>query len=80
MLTDLRMVGHDTTACSITWAVHELSRRPYCQQRLRDEIKTMDSTCAMPGFSDIDKLPYLHNFVREVLRLYCAGKQCDPWY
>ncbi|KAF5534232.1 benzoate 4-monooxygenase cytochrome P450 [Fusarium mexicanum] len=69
---NLLILGHDTTACSITWAVHELSRRPDCQQRLRDEIASMDSTCGVPGFSDIDKLPYLHNFVREVLRLYCA--------
>ncbi|KAG7415702.1 Cytochrome P450 monooxygenase FUM15 [Fusarium oxysporum f. sp. rapae] len=69
---NLLILGHDTTACSITWAVHELSRRADCQQRLRDEIASMDSTCGMPGFSDIDKLPYLQNFVREVLRLYCA--------
>ncbi|KAF4451790.1 hypothetical protein F53441_5265 [Fusarium austroafricanum] len=64
--------GHDTTACSITWAIHELSRRSDCQEKLRDEIAGIDNTCNMPGFSDIDKLPYLHNFVREVLRLYCA--------
>ncbi|KAF5658643.1 cytochrome P450 monooxygenase [Fusarium heterosporum] len=71
-ILNLLILGHDTTACSITWAIHELSCRPDCQQRLRNEIKSMDSTCAMPGFDDIDKLPYLHNFVREVLRLYCA--------
>ncbi|KAH7206296.1 cytochrome P450 [Fusarium oxysporum] len=69
---NLLILGHDTTACSITWAVHELSRRPDCQQRLRDEITSMDNTCGMSSFSDIDKLPYLHNLVREVLRLYCA--------
>ncbi|KAM0274728.1 hypothetical protein ACHAPA_000832 [Fusarium lateritium] len=71
-ILNLLILGHDTTACSITWAVHELSQQPDCQQRLRDEIKAMDSTCVVPGFHDIDKLPYLHNFVREVLRLYCA--------
>ncbi|KAL6923612.1 hypothetical protein ACHAPO_007849 [Fusarium lateritium] len=69
---NLLILGHDTTACSITWAIHELSRRPDCQQRLRDEIKMLDDTCPMPFFNDIDKLPYLHNYVREVLRLYCA--------
>ncbi|KAM0362590.1 hypothetical protein ACHAP4_001338 [Fusarium culmorum] len=69
---NLLVLGHDTTACSITWAIHELSRRPDCQQRLRDEIKTLDDNCPMVSFNDIDKLPYLHNFVREVLRLYCA--------
>lgn len=71
-ILNLLILGHDTTACSITWAIHELSRRPDCQQRLRDEIMNMDDTCPMAFFNDIDKLPYLHNFVREVLRLYCA--------
>lgn len=69
---NLLVLGHDTTACSITWALHELSRRPECQQRLRSEIIGLDKTCPSPDFGDIDKLPYLHNFVREVLRLYCA--------
>ncbi|GKU04260.1 cytochrome p450 3a13 [Fusarium langsethiae] len=69
---NLLILGHDTTACSITWAIHELSRRPDCQQRLRDEINILNDTCPLPFFNDIDKLPYLHNFVREVLRLYCA--------
>uniref|UniRef100_A0A0D2XWN2 Uncharacterized protein n=1 Tax=Fusarium oxysporum (strain Fo5176) TaxID=660025 RepID=A0A0D2XWN2_FUSOF len=72
IVLNLLILGHDTTACSITWAVHELSRRPDCQQLLRDEITSMDNTCGMSSFSDIDKLPYLHSFVREVLRLYLA--------
>ncbi|RBR21543.1 uncharacterized protein FIESC28_04811 [Fusarium coffeatum] len=71
-ILNLLILGHDTTACSITWAIHELSRRPDVQQRLREEIMDLDNTCPMPFFPDIDKLPYLHNFVREVLRLYCA--------
>ncbi|KAF5023706.1 hypothetical protein F66182_4272, partial [Fusarium sp. NRRL 66182] len=71
-ILNLLVLGHDTTACSITWAVHELSCRPECQQRLRDEIMSMDNTCGTPTFNDIDKLLYLDNFVREVLRLYCA--------
>ncbi|RSL71909.1 hypothetical protein CEP54_001101 [Fusarium duplospermum] len=71
-ILNLLILGHDTTACSITWALHELSRRPECQQRLRREIISLDKTCPSPDFGDIDKLPYLHNFVREVLRLYCA--------
>ncbi|KAM5360742.1 hypothetical protein ACJZ2D_013551 [Fusarium nematophilum] len=71
-ILNLLILGHDTTACSITWAIHELSRWPKCQQRLRDEITALYSSCETPDFGDIDKLPYLHNFVREVLRLYCA--------
>ncbi|RTE82668.1 hypothetical protein BHE90_002820 [Fusarium euwallaceae] len=71
-ILNLLVLGHDTTACSITWALHELSRRPDYQQRLRREIISFDETCPSPDFGDVDKLPYLHNFVREVLRLYCA--------
>ncbi|KAF4964519.1 hypothetical protein FZEAL_10860, partial [Fusarium zealandicum] len=71
-ILNLLVLGHDTTACSIIWALHELSRWPDYQQRLRDEIINLYRTNATPEFNDIGKLPYLHNFVREVLRLYCA--------
>jgi hypothetical protein len=66
--------GHDTTACSMIWAIHELSRRPQEQHDLRQEIQDMYNSCHEPTYSDIEKLPYLSNFVQEVLRVYSAGK------
>ncbi|KAI9148668.1 Cytochrome P450 monooxygenase FSL4 [Paramyrothecium foliicola] len=69
---NILVLGHDTTACSIVWAVHELSRRPQEQQQLRQEIQDMYNSCHEPTYSDIEKLPYLNNFVQEVLRVYSA--------
>ncbi|KAK7403090.1 hypothetical protein QQX98_011155 [Neonectria punicea] len=71
-VVNLMVLGHDTTACSIIWAVHELSRRSQLQQRLRDEIENLHRNVEKPNYNDLEKLPFLHNFVREVLRYYCA--------
>lgn len=72
--TNSQSAGHETTACAIIWAFHELSRRPDLQQRLRAEVTQMLETTPEPSYSDIDKLPFLNNFVYETLRLYCPGK------
>ena len=37
------MVGHETTAGSLAFTLLELARNPAVQQRLRDEIRQMDS-------------------------------------
>ncbi|KAI9147309.1 Cytochrome P450 monooxygenase FSL4 [Paramyrothecium foliicola] len=71
-ILNVLVLGHDTTACSMIWAVHELSRRPQEQQHLRQEIQDMYNSCHEPAYSDIEKLPYLNNFVQEVLRVYSA--------
>ncbi|KAI9146745.1 Cytochrome P450 monooxygenase FSL4 [Paramyrothecium foliicola] len=71
-ILNILVLGHDTTACSMIWAVHELSRRPQEQQHLWQEIQDMYNSCHEPAYSDIEKLPYLNNFVQEVLRVYSA--------
>ncbi|KAH8736438.1 cytochrome P450 [Ilyonectria robusta] len=57
----------------VEYAIHELSRRPEVQQRLRDEMKSLGHSLENAIHNNINKLPFLHNFVREVLRLYCAN-------
>ncbi|CAM1511745.1 Fc.00g092580.m01.CDS01 [Cosmosporella sp. VM-42] len=69
---NILVLGHDTTACSIIWAVHELSCRPADQQRLRDEVNNLYQKTTEPTYNDIEKLPFMNNFVCEVLRMYCA--------
>ncbi|KAF7546811.1 hypothetical protein G7Z17_g8170 [Cylindrodendrum hubeiense] len=69
---NLMVLGDDTTACSVVWAVHELSHRPQLQQRLRDEIENLCTPLESATHVNIEKLPLMHNFVREVLRMYCA--------
>lgn len=68
------VLGHDTTACTLVWAVQVLSRHIDVQQRLRDEVTTLLSASPEPGYSDIERLHFLDNFLREVLRVYCPGE------
>ncbi|KAK7934579.1 cytochrome P450 3A5 [Apiospora marii] len=68
--------GHDTSANVLSWSVYTLATKPDMQERLRHEILELsDRASATPpcfpsSFAEIDALPYLHNFAREVLRVY----------
>ena len=33
--------GHDTTACALTWTLHNLALNPECQARARNEVNAM---------------------------------------
>lgn len=54
----------------MVWAIDVLSRRRDIQDRLRAELTSLKER----SWSEIDRLHYLDNFVREVLRVYCPGK------
>ncbi|KAG8158254.1 hypothetical protein KVR01_012015 [Diaporthe batatas] len=60
--------GHETTAHTLAWCTHTLATRPDIQDRLRGDL--LGLATKDPSFSDIDALPYLNNFVHEVLRVY----------
>ncbi|KAI0414155.1 cytochrome P450 3A5 [Xylaria grammica] len=62
--------GHETTANSVTWALYILSTRHGIQDRLRDEVQKLLRSSVEPTYDEVNGLPYLHNFVREILRLY----------
>jgi len=51
------------------WAIDILARRGDIQERLRREIASLKEN----SWNEIERLPYLENFVREVLRVYCPG-------
>ena len=83
-LTEVEMVdqvltflaaGHETTAGTVTWATYVLATRPDVQEKLRAEITELvgKTPGAPPSWTDIDALPYLNNFTKEVTRLYSAG-------
>ncbi|KAI2602773.1 cytochrome P450 [Hypoxylon sp. NC1633] len=65
--------GHATSADTITWCVYTLATRQDIQETLRVEIAKLASTKPDLEFSDVDSLPYLQNFVKEVLRLYAPS-------
>ncbi|KAK3687736.1 cytochrome P450 3A5 [Podospora appendiculata] len=65
--------GHETTAGTLNWAAFALSTHPEVQEKLRREILDLLETSPTPGYSEIESLRYLHNFCREVLRLYAPA-------
>ncbi|QRV98591.1 cytochrome P450 family protein [Ceratobasidium sp. AG-Ba] len=61
--------GHETTSTSTTWALYALSKHPEVQHKLRKEL--LESNLGdEPSMADLDKLPYLNDVIREVLRLH----------
>lgn len=56
------MVGHETTAGSLSFTLLELARRPEVQERLRDEIRRVGRDLS---YDDIQRLEYLDAVVKE---------------
>ncbi|OTB04987.1 hypothetical protein M426DRAFT_145735 [Hypoxylon sp. CI-4A] len=65
--------GHSTSADTMAWCMYVLATDQDIQKRLRDEINKLASAKPEFSFSDVDALPYLNNFIREVLRVYAPS-------
>jgi cytochrome P450 len=66
--------GHETTGTTLTFLIDHLSKNPSQQQKLHQELQTVDLT----DFAAVDKLPYLHGVVLETLRLYSSIPASEP--
>ena len=60
------MLAHDSMAT--TWALYALANDSKIQRQLRDELLTVSTDS--PSMDELNALPYLDKFVREVLRLH----------
>lgn len=59
----------DSTATA--WALYALTQAPAVQRTLRDELLAVSTPDPdAPSMDDLNQLPYLDMFVREVLRLH----------
>ena len=67
--------GHETTATSTTWAIYQLTLDLALQSRLRDELQSLTFAGAEPTMDELNTLPYLDMFTKEVLRFYSPV----PW-
>ncbi|KAK3312699.1 cytochrome P450 [Apodospora peruviana] len=65
--------GHQTTADALTWSTQLMIEHPTTYSRLRTEILSLLSQHPIPSQRQIESLPYLQNFSREVLRVQCPG-------
>lgn len=63
--------GHETTSSTVSWALYALTKHPEVQTKLRQELLST-GLGDEPSMEELDKIPYLNNFVREVLRAYAV--------
>ncbi|KAF4448364.1 cytochrome P450 [Fusarium albosuccineum] len=80
VLANGQQSGHETTAGALTWALYVLTLEPGIQKRVREEVQTK-ITSLLPTQSEIENLPYMNNFLSEVLRFYPpapAAPQFNP--
>ncbi|KAI1482960.1 cytochrome P450 [Daldinia eschscholtzii] len=69
-LLNFTSAGHESTAATLSWSLYVLATNPAIQDRLRSEINSLSEANREPDYDTISVLPYLHNFIREVLRVY----------
>ncbi|KAI8976580.1 cytochrome P450 [Trametes punicea] len=73
-ISTLMMVGHETTAGTLSFTLLELARHPDIQQRLREEIRTLGRELR---YDDVQRLEFLDAVVKEGLRLHPASPQTE---
>ncbi|KAL9093543.1 MAG: hypothetical protein Q9165_003938 [Trypethelium subeluteriae] len=64
------LAGRDTTACTLSWCVYELSRHPRALEKLRREIVERVGSSREPTYEDLKEMKYLKHVLDETLRLY----------
>ena len=69
------LVGHETTAGSLSFTLLELARKPEIQQRLRAEIRTVGRELS---YDDIQHLEFLDAVVKEGCVLSLSFFSCNP--
>ena len=68
-LLTLFVAGHETLANALTWACYLLAQHPHVTSKLLSEMETqLGGHPPTPG--DLERLPYLEQVVKEVLRIY----------
>jgi len=62
--------GHDTTGHTLAWIFYLISSDPEVEKKIIAEIESVLGEKDAPSFSDLGKLSYLSNVIKESLRLY----------
>ncbi|XP_076361148.1 cytochrome P450 3A8-like [Tachypleus tridentatus] len=64
------LVGYDTTANALTYAVYSLARNPECQEKLIQEIDAVWEKHGGIDYETVGKMTYLDCVLSETLRLF----------
>ena len=66
------IVGRDTAAGALIWALYLLSQHPAVERRLRQEVDAVLGG-RRPTYDDVEKMPYMRMVLDEAMRLYPPG-------
>ncbi|KAF2877774.1 cytochrome P450 [Massariosphaeria phaeospora] len=69
-IISVMLAGRDTTACTLNWAIYELSLQPHITAKLRREIFDHLGRDRAPTYDDLKTMKYLQHILNETLRLY----------
>lgn len=69
-LVSILLAGRDTTACTLNWAIYEMSLQPHITAKLRQEIIDHVGLERAPTYQDLKDMKYLQHILNETLRLY----------
>ena len=69
-IINILVAGRDTTACLLSWTFFLLVRHPRVLQKLRDEVSTTFQGRTEITRSELRRMDYLQNVLKETLRLY----------
>lgn len=69
-LVSILLAGRDTTACTLTWIIFEVSRQPHIIAKIREEIIEHVGLDRKPTYQNLKDMKYLQHVINEALRLY----------
>lgn len=87
---DHLVAGHETSAITVTYLMHEMSQRPSLQSKRREELMTLspplqypsegsnDRGDRLPAPKNLDALPLLDALLQETSRLHSAAAGSQP--
>ncbi|KAH7660757.1 Cytochrome P450 E-class group I protein [Dioscorea alata] len=78
MISTLLVAGTETTAGTMEWAMGLLLNHPDALEKAKAEIREQVGYGHLIKDSDISKLHYLNNVIKETLRLFPAGPLLVP--
>ncbi|KAL2864098.1 cytochrome P450 monooxygenase helB2 [Aspergillus lucknowensis] len=64
----MQLAGSETTAASLTWALHLLTLYPDCHRRAVDEVRGQFPADHLITYAECNQLPFLEAFLYEMLR------------
>ncbi|XP_053323827.1 1,25-dihydroxyvitamin D(3) 24-hydroxylase, mitochondrial-like [Spea bombifrons] len=69
LFAELQIGGVETTANSLMWLIHNISRNNHVQEKLLQEIQNVLPEGQSPTADTLQKMPYLKSCIKESMRL-----------